>query len=140
MTKDEIKKWIKGHEGLNLKPYICKEGRVSIGYGRNIQDNGISIDEAELLFNNDLNKTEKELLQYGWYLNSPTNVKDALLNMCFNLGIQKLLTFTKMINAIIDKNYTQAAKEVMESKWAHQALKRAKDVAVMIRETYALES
>ena len=30
------------HEGLRLKPYKCTAGKVSIGYGRNLEDVGIS--------------------------------------------------------------------------------------------------
>ena len=55
--------------------------------------------------------------------------------MCFNLGIVKLLKFEKMIKALEQKNYSQAAKEALHSKWASQVGKRAIDVAVMISES-----
>lgn len=140
MTRENLKIWIKMHEGFNNEPYICTSGKLTIGYGRNLEDTGLSLDEAEYLLENDFKRTEKELLQYSWYLAAPSNVKDALFNMCFNLGLPRLLTFKKMIEALIYKNYTKAAKEALNSMWAKQVGQRAKDIALMIREGDATET
>lgn len=134
MDKYQLKTWIKSHEGFSSKPYICSAGKLTIGFGRNIQDNGISFNEAELMLDNDINTAEKELLKYDWYFNSPPNIKDALINMCFNMGITRLLGFKKMITAIEKKDYTNAAIESLDSKWAKQVGNRAKDIAIMIRQ------
>ncbi len=40
---------IKRHEGLSLKPYMDSRGFLTIGYGRNLDANGISKSEAEYL-------------------------------------------------------------------------------------------
>lgn len=130
----EVKQWIKGHESYRNKLYKDTVDKWTIGWGRNIEDNGISRDEAELMFKNDINAAIKDLCQYSWYLTQPENVKYALINMCYNLGISRLLGFRKMIQALIDKDYTRAAKEALDSKWARQVGKRAKDVALMIRQ------
>ena len=37
---------IKKHEGLELKVYTCTAGRLTIGYGRNLEDRGITEEEA----------------------------------------------------------------------------------------------
>lgn len=39
---------IKLHEGLRLKPYKCPAGKLTIGYGLNL-DGGITKEEAEIL-------------------------------------------------------------------------------------------
>lgn len=135
MNKNEFKQWIKGYEKFKSKPYVDTVGKLTIGYGRNIEDNGISIQEAEYLLDNDIKKTEHDLLGFSWYIKAPGNVKDALMNMCFNLGLPKLLTFKNMIRAINNGDYTQAALEALNSKWATQVGDRAKDVALMLRET-----
>lgn len=134
MNREQLKTWIKHHEGYDDKPYICTAGKLTIGYGRNLQDNGISQDEAEYMLNNDFKRTEKDLLGCTWYINAPPTVKDALFNMCFNLGLPRLLGFRRMIAALIEKDYTKAAMEALDSKWAVQVGDRAKDVALMIRE------
>lgn len=129
-----LKEWIKKCEGYKSHPYLDTVGKVTIGYGRNIDDNGISQEEGDYLFDNDFARCERELAPYPWYVNQPQNVQDALMNMCFNLGIGKLLGFRKMIIALTTKDYTTAAIEALDSKWATQVGQRAKDVAVMIRQ------
>ena len=131
---ENVKEWIKHHEGLNLRLYKDTVNKTTIGYGRNIQDNGISQSEADFMFENDFNRCEHDLKSYSWYLVQPQNVKDALMNMCFNLGINRLLGFKKMILALIDKDYTKAAIEALDSKWAKQVGQRAKDIALMMRQ------
>lgn len=140
MNKEKLRAWLKHDEGYDNMPYICTAGKLTIGYGRNLQDNGISQDEADLMLENDMKRTEKDLLTCKWYIDAPPSVKDALFNMCFNLGLPRLLGFKKMIQAIKDKDYTKAAIEALDSKWATQVHGRAKAVAVMIREGYGTEA
>ena len=140
MNKDEMKLWIKKNEGYDNMPYLCTAGKLTIGYGRNLQDCGISHDEAELMLDNDMKRTETELLSLSWYHDQPTDVKDALFNMCFNLGLSRLLEFKNMINAIKEKNYTHASIEALNSKWAVEVGQRAKDVALMLRNGNELET
>jgi lysozyme len=129
----DVQAWIKKCEGLRLQTYVDTTGKPTIGWGRNVRK-GISLDEAELMFQNDFKETVAELEACAWYRPLPEGVKTALINMNFNLGIAKLLRFTKMIAALTSKNYTLAAQEALDSKWATQVGDRAKDVAVMIRE------
>jgi lysozyme len=130
----ELKNWIKSYAGFNPYPFLDKSGKVIIGWGRIIDDHGISKEEADLMFDNDFARSQKELLLYSWFVNQPKNVQNALVNMCFNLGIKRLLTFKKMIAALIVKDYTKAAMEALDSKWANQSEQRAKDVALMMRQ------
>lgn len=134
MTIDEdLKAWIRQCEGYDNMPYIDTVGKLTIGYGRNLQDNGISRDEAEFMLENDINRAIKDLQSYSWFHSSPDSTQRALINMSFNLGLPRLLTFRNMIQALIDKDYTKAAKEALDSKWALQVGNRAKDIALMIR-------
>jgi lysozyme len=128
-----VKKWIKKCESLKLQMYMDTKGNPTIGWGRNLK-NGITLDEAELMFQNDFEESISELEACNWYPSLPYGVKCALVNMNFNLGIKKFLEFKKMIAALIEKNYTLAAQEVLNSLWATQVGQRAKDVAVMISE------
>jgi lysozyme len=117
-----------------LRPYIDTVGKLTIGWGHNIQDEGITQEEADFIFENDFAECLKELAPYVWYVDQPQHVQDALVNMCFNMGITKLLGFKKMIRALILKDYTNAAIEALDSRWAQQVGNRAKDVALMIRQ------
>jgi lysozyme len=133
----DIKDWIKRHEGFNSHPYFDSVGKLTIGWGRNIEDNGISKEEADILFENDFNSAVNDLMRFDWWVMQPKGVQDALINMRFNLGLHRLLGFTKMIKALQEKNYGKAAQEALDSRWAKQVGDRAKDVALMIREADA---
>lgn len=129
-----LKEWIKKCETCVLHPYLDSQGKLTIGWGRNLHDNGISQAEADFLFNNDFYSCQRELSECSWYIRQPEGVQAALMNMCFNLGLPKLKGFKRMIAALEAKNYTLAAMEALDSKWATQVGDRAKDVAVMLRE------
>lgn len=130
----DVKKWIKKNEALKTKMYKDTVNKWTIGWGRNIEDNGISKEEADFMFDNDFARCQKELSRYTWYTDQPQNIQNALINMCFNLGINRLLGFNKMIAALMNKNYTIAAMEALDSKWAEQVGDRSKQVALMIRQ------
>jgi lysozyme len=132
MVDEHTQAWIKRCEGLRLEPYVDITGHLTIGWGRNLV-NGIHIDEAELMFQNDLKQTVDELLSCSWYEPLPNAVKNALINMNFNLGIHKLLEFKEMIEALEHKNYREAARCALNSRWARQVGQRAKDIAVMMQ-------
>lgn len=133
MNEEQAKLWTKKHEGLRLNPYLDTTGHVTVGWGRNL-DNGIRVDEAELMFKNDYEQAARELERFDWYQMQPTNVKFALIDMNFNLGITKLLQFKSTIRYLKEKNYTAAARQILNSLYAKQVGQRAKDIAVMIRE------
>ncbi len=135
MTHIELRNWIKKCEGFRQHPYMDITQHVTIGYGRNLDDRGITPTEAEMLLANDIADAKLDLSEQFWYHYQPEAVKDALTNMCFNLGLKRFLTFKKMISALIVKDFTTAARECLDSKWASQVGDRAKDIAVMIRES-----
>lgn len=126
--------WIKHHEGYRRFAYKCSAGVLTIGYGQNLETVGVSPEEAEYLLNNRIKSCVEQLERYIWFTHQPRGVKDALINMCYNLGITRLLLFKKMIDALAMNDYATAAKEALDSRWADQVGQRAKDVAVMIRE------
>jgi lysozyme len=134
MTDDLLKSWIKKCEGIQIEPYLDTTGNLTIGYGRNLSSQGISATEADFLFQNDFNRAKNELQHMPWFDMQPEGVKGALINMNFNLGIERLLSFKKMIKALSVKDYTNAAVEALDSTWANQVGQRAKDIALMIRE------
>lgn len=131
---ESLIKTIKGDEGLFLKPYFDSMHKLTIGWGRNIQDCGIHEDEAELMFQNDLNQTINELEHYEWFTSQPQGVKEALINMNFNLGITKLLEFKSMIHFLMIKDYGNAAVSALNSAWSKEVGHRATEIAAQIRE------
>ena len=124
---------IKIDEGFRGQPYKCSAGKTTIGYGRNLEANPLTKAEAQFLLENDLKKTVKKLSRYGFYTNSNPQVRAILINMAFNMGINGLTKFKKMISALESKDYAEAATQMLDSKWAKQVGNRAKRLANQMR-------
>jgi lysozyme len=127
MDELSLKRWIKKDEALRTHPYLDSTGHVTIGWGRNLE-NGISEEEANILFENDYKRTVHELNHYSWFVQAPNNVQNALINMNFNLGIEKLLEFHDMIHFLSNKDYLQAGQAALNSLWAKQVHSRANEI------------
>lgn len=124
---------IKKHEGLRLKPYKCTAGKLTIGYGRNIEDNGISQTEAEQMLYNDIQKCYFECGKLPCWDNINEARQAVLLDMCYNLGISRLKNFKKMLAALERTDYTSAAAEMLDSNWAKQVKSRATELAQIMK-------
>ncbi|WP_320055634.1 glycoside hydrolase family protein [Desulfuromonas thiophila] len=128
---DLAEKLIMRHEGLRLKPYRCSAGRLSIGYGRNLEDNGISQDEALQLLRHDLAAARETLDELGLELDP---VRQAvLLDMLYNLGAVRFRRFRFMLQAVRQGDFERAAREMLDSLWSHQVGMRAVKLAEMMR-------
>ena len=118
------------HEGLRLKPYRCTVGKLTIGVGRNLDDRGISEEEAMMMLQNDILACRKECYSsFFWFGEMDEARQEVILEMCFNLGIARLKGFKKMLKACELKNYTLASQEMLTSLWARQVGQRAKTLA-----------
>jgi lysozyme len=125
---------LKRHEGLRLKPYQCTADKMTIGYGRNLDDVGISQAEAETLLTNDIARAETQLLKaLPWVKQLTQTRREVLINMAFNLGIVGLLKFKMTLSHIRAGRYASAADEMLKSRWALQVGKRANELAEQMR-------
>lgn len=125
---------VKKHEGLRLKPYRCTQGKLTIGYGRNIEDNGITEAEASFLLDNDIKTAEKECKsRFSWLNRLDEERRGVIIEMCFNLGIDRLLGFKKMLLACSRGDYAAAADEMLDSLWARQVGQRAETLADLMK-------
>ena len=128
----KIKTMLIKHEGLELKPYIDKVGKLTIGVGRNLEDVGISKQEAMVLLNNDISKAVKELEKYDFWERLDEVRKAVLIDMMFNLGARKFREFKKMIAALRRGDYSEAAKEMRDSLWCEQVGSRCDELSKMM--------
>ena len=124
---------LKRHEGLKLKPYRCTAGKLTVGYGRNLDDVGITEIEAEDLLYHDLKKIKHNLSLRGFYVALSGARADVIDNMAFNIGISGLFNFKRMIAAIELGEWDRAADEMLNSKWAKQVPNRASELAEQMR-------
>lgn len=134
-TEKELKERIIRHEGLRLKPYRCTAGKLTIGVGRNIEDNGISKEEADFMLMNDIAQCYKELQQnYPWEKDLSPRRRGVLVEMIFNMGIARFKKFQNMLLACQRGDFETAAKEALDSAWHKQVGKRAEVLAQVLKE------
>lgn len=114
------------HEGLKLKPYKCTAGKLTIGVGRNIEDIGITEDEARALLDNDILRVAQELDNgLPWWRDLSDVRQRVLLDMAFNLGTPTLMKFKNTLGLIEAGDFVGASEEMLRSRWAEQVGQRA---------------
>lgn len=134
---DDIRRDIQRDEGCVLHAYEDSRGFVTIGYGRLIdprRGGGITLREAEMLLDHDIEKAMLGLdSKLPWWRELSEMRQRALVNMAFQLGINGLLGFKKMLAALEVGRYADAASEALDSRWSKQTGRRARRVAEMLR-------
>jgi lysozyme len=122
-------------EGLRLKPYRCTAGKLTIGCGRNLDDVGISLEEAAILLRNDVAKVIADLdREIPWWQGLDGGRQRVLANMAFNLGTRGLLGFKTTLAHVRAGRYLEAAQGMLASRWAKQVGPRAERLALMMRD------
>ena len=132
---------LKVHEGVKKFPYTDTVGKLTIGVGRNLDDRGLSDSEVDHLLQNDLRLAAFELdaaVPDWWRLTN--NRRAVLVDMVFNLGRPRLLTFKNFLAALKACDYHKAAAEMLDSKWAQQVGQRAKVLAYMMKHDAPFET
>lgn len=128
-----LKKMLVRDEGERLALYRCSAGKLTIGVGRNIEANGITKNESDLMLTNDVNAVISGLKHALWFFNDLDPVRKLVLaNMAFNMGLTRFLGFKKMVAALAVDNYNEAAKEMINSVWAKQVGERARRLEKMM--------
>ena len=129
---DKLTALIAKHEGLRLKPYKDTVGKLTIGYGRNLDDVGISQDIADQMLTEDVAQSIKACRKFKWFEDLNEIRQAVIVNMVFNLGITRFRKFKKTIAHIKRRHYCYASDEMLDSKWARQVKGRAEELAHMM--------
>lgn len=153
-------------EGVRLKAYSCTAGKRTIGIGRNYQDvpftsaenmelfgatsisflqadkilttRGITMEQASMLLRNDINKCILQLQKYSFWsaVKNDDPKARAIINLCFNMGINTLLTFKNTLAYIEKQDWKNAARNLTMSKWYNQVKSRGPRVVKLIDPTF----
>lgn len=121
-------------EGLKLKPYRCTAGKLTIGYGHNLDDLGISQRVADILLEEDVKMADDTCYKiFGkLYESWSDNRKMGWLNLAFNLGHGRLLQFRNTLRAARIEDWPEVEKGLRGSLWFKQVGKRAERVIKMV--------
>lgn len=113
---------IKSEEGFSGVCYTDTEGFETIGYGTKTP---ITKEEAELLLRNRLKDTVNKVNVSYSHLDITDEAWDILYNMAYQLGVNGLGKFKKMLDALYNNDYIEASKEGRDSLWYRQTPNRA---------------
>ena len=128
-----IREQLELHEGKRNLPYEDDRGNLTIGIGHNM-DKPLSEAAIQQIFQDDLREAERELDRVlpNWTdLDTPR--QNVVIDMMFNLGAPRFLTFKKFIKALSVHDYDTAADEMLDSRWFEQVGQRATRLAEMMR-------
>jgi len=149
-------------EGLRLMPYddatgypvkpggSCR-GKLTIGVGRNLDGNPltnaeraaighdgrtrpITHDQAFMLLDNDIASVCRALNHnIPWWEHLDEIRARVLADLCFNLGIVKLLAFRHFLSNMRIGDYNAAANDLVDSLWYSQVKSRGVRLVAMVR-------
>lgn len=144
-----VVKSIIAHEGFEPKPYIdvLAKGKIpadeyavivkhwdklvpTFGHGHT----SISEADSEQMVRNKVQQIQHSLkTRVAGFLDLPVAVRDVLIEMAYQLGVDGVLKFKKTLLALSSEDFESAADEMLDSLWARQTPKRAQALAEIVR-------
>ena len=114
--------------------------RWTIGYGHNIQDNGISRKAAEFILEEDLADAKRDSQRFTWFEAQDEVRQAVVVNMVFNMGLPTFRGFENTIRFLEMGMYVDAGEEILKgsgpggkSKWYHDVGDRAVELSEMLK-------
>jgi lysozyme len=129
-------------EGVRYTPYADTKGIPTVGVGHNLQASPLqpgwsyplTDGQVNLLLDSDLLNVYHDLDRNLPWWSTLSDVRQRVIcNMCFNLGMNRLLGFKNTLAAMRQGNYDAAADGMLNSAWASQVGERAQRLAQMMR-------
>jgi lysozyme len=148
MSHSDLLDSVSHNEGFRAAPYKDTEGLWTFAIGRCLETNpltsaewkylldthqlsvSISKTAANWLMIRQLDACEQQCMLVFDFWNDLNEVRqDALVEMCYQMGMERLQGFKKMLAAIRSKNWPVVNAEALDSRWARQTPERAKRTA-----------
>jgi len=126
---------LKRQEGKSRWAYEDHLGYVTVGVGRCLDPEkglGLSDDEIDYLLRNDITRCYQELDIFTWFHDLDEVRQHAIVSMLFQLGLPKFLEFKKTLAFLAEEKFSQAAEEMLDSRWARQTPNRAREISYMV--------
>jgi lysozyme len=119
-------------EGRKTFPYTDTKGYLSIGIGRNLTGRGLTSDEVDYLFGNDVADCCATMDQHiPWWRTLPPTKQRVMINLCF-MGWASLSQFQRFLAAMQGQDWQDAAHEIEDSLWFQQVRDRGPRVVARL--------
>ena len=117
----------------NLKPYPDSVGKITIGIGHNLTDDGLTLNQVEGIFHDDLPEAQDDLQRVlPWTVALSPARHEVFVELVFNLGITDLSQFHTFLNLAQAGDWDHASADLMTTKWASQVKSRAVELAHLL--------
>lgn len=124
MDLNKLKQSVKKSENVKLKVYLCPKKKHTIGFGRNLDDRGITMLEAESMLERDLLDIKLELEDSIRFFHKLDDIRqNVLIEMAYNMGVSNLLEFTNTLYYMEKSDFINASIEMLDSKWHYDFVK-----------------
>ena len=130
---DRLKNRLRVSEGWRSHPYRDTVGKLTIGFGHNLDAKGITPRAGDVILSDDIEDAIRDLDAIPWWRQLSSARQSVLADMSFNMGIRGLLTFRNTLEAMRTGDYEAAADGMLASKWARQVGRRADRLAAIMR-------
>jgi len=138
---DNLLESIKHHEGFVDHVYDDSLGIPTIGYGFAIKDLVLEEDLCDEILLRKLQILGRSVMgKFPFFDSLPSDCKSVLMEMCYQLGVTGVSKFKKALKAMDDGDWEKAADEMLDSKWAKQTPRRAKEMSDIIRSLHEEKS
>jgi len=137
---DTLRMQLEHQEGKRYKPYddaTGKElrtgdtlkGKLTVAIGWNMSDVPLPEEIVDRLYEISISNVDNALAKnLPWVSDMDDVRKDVIRNMCFNMGISRLLGFGNTLADCKAGDYISAAVRMRSSLWASQVPVRAKEL------------
>lgn len=121
-------------EGFRSKPYRDSVGKLTEGYGWNLEDVPMPEPIASLLLLWLIQESQYQCTkEFPWFTNLTPNRQNVIVNMVFNMGMATFKTFKNTIRFMERNEVDKAAEAMLQSLWAHQVGQRAIELSKQYR-------
>ncbi len=120
--------------GMPIKPGVTVKGHPTIGVGRALDVNGITLTESAYLCGNSIDEClAQAIANFPWFPALDEVRQRVICNMIYNMGIASLLQFHDMLRYTGEQRYSLAASAMQDSAWYDQVGQRAVRLVAMMQ-------
>ncbi len=136
MNRETLAEELRRDEAVRTEVYTDSVGKLTIGVGWNLTDNGLPMSIIDNLLDIGMDTAlvdAQALVSEGVFEKLCDARQRVLCNMAFNMGRPVLATFKRFLAAVRENDWELAALEMLDSRWARQVGPRARRLAEMMR-------
>ena len=147
MNLNRLREELAVDEGVKLVSYLDHLGLKTCGIGHLCREDDeefgepsgtpVSQEVVDRYYEVDFDKHVDETLHVCEdhnidFDNLPENVQHVLVNMCFNLGANRLGKFKNMLSACAESDWREMAAQMEDSKWFGQVGRRSVELQELV--------